>query len=134
MDFVKCNSLLPFLKNAVIYAFLLVCFFYLVFFSRAFFQAIARPIYTKFGTNVSSSVVFRMQFRDLEKVKKTRSRRAKKHRKINEISRGAFTFSLRTFWFSQSFNVQRMQSNFAYCSAPPIAGLPPIVGAEIKIK
>ena len=49
----------------------------LLFFFRQLVQAIARPIYTKFGTNVSSCVGFRMHVWNLEKSPKTRSRRAK---------------------------------------------------------
>jgi len=54
-----------FCKNAIfqnfgnIYTFLLICFFFF-FFIRQLVEAIARPIYTKFGTNVSSCVVFSM--------------------------------------------------------------------------
>ena len=48
--------------------FLLGCFFF--FFSCQLVEAIARPIDTKFGTNVSSRVGFRMHLRNLEKVKK----------------------------------------------------------------
>ena len=40
------------------------------FLSRQLLEAIARPIYAKFGTNVSSRVGFRNHFRNLEKVKK----------------------------------------------------------------
>ena len=58
---------MQFFKISVIYIFLLVCLF---FFSRQLVEAIARPIYTKFGTNMSSRVGFRMHFRNLEKVKK----------------------------------------------------------------
>ena len=65
-----------FCKNAIFQNFGNICFsvgllFFSFFFSRQLVEAIARPIYTKFGTNVSSHVRFRMHFRNLEKVKKT---------------------------------------------------------------
>ena len=57
---------MQFFKISVIYTFLFGRFF----FSRQLVEAIARPIDTNFGTNVSSYVGFRMHFRNLEKVKK----------------------------------------------------------------
>ena len=67
--FITVFAKIQFFQISVIYTFLLVCFFFF-FFSRQLVEAIARPIYTKFGTNVSSRVGFRMHFKNLEKVKK----------------------------------------------------------------
>ena len=49
---------------------LFCCFVFLLFFSGPYFQAIARPIYTKFGTNVCFCLGFRKHVINLEKVKK----------------------------------------------------------------
>ena len=63
-----------FCKNAIFQNFgniyFSVDFLFFFFFSRELVEAIARPIYTKFGTNVSSCLGLRSLVKNFEKVEK----------------------------------------------------------------
>jgi len=66
----SCLFITVFAKFSLIYAFLLICFFFLFFFFRQIFEAISRPFYTKYSTNVFSKAAKQMNVRNMKKVKK----------------------------------------------------------------
>ena len=89
--FITVFAKMQFFKISVIYAFLLLCFFFFFYpasYLKSVSQLVSRPIYTKCGTKGSPHVGFRRHFRNLEKKIKKQVTTSKKLRNLlfDEIS------------------------------------------------